>query len=188
MTEPTAKPPRRQPKRTKGDKGGFAKIPYDPAVLLKLWHELGNEPTVAKLHKKLLESGMDVSFAWVEKVVARHKIVALGAMQGLDDKTALLNVSAIKSFLTSIGKDVNPHDLLQGLQVRTITVIHDHLNLKDVAKIDPAWLGKMMEAYKLMGEEVLRDYQKRVQAGEKVELPVAKVDDEKVTPFTSRRK
>lgn len=188
MTEEKPSAPRKGPKRTRGDKGKIEEIKYDPAVLLAMWRNLGDNPTTDKLHKALNESGLQCSSAWVRHKVTKHNIVALGAMVGLEDETILLHVKSIKTFLTSIGKDTDPNQLLLGLQVRTMTVIHNHLNAKDVAKVDPKWLKDMMDAYKAMGEEVTRSYQKRVQAGESLPLPESKPEeDDKVRPFTRRK-
>lgn len=163
-------------------------IQYDPAHLLRVWSSLPPPPTVDALHKALVAGGLQCSKSWVKKKVAEHHIVALARSGTVKEDESMVTIRAVRKLLEDIGKDMNPHAMLSGLQTRTVVLISDHLTEKAGKKADPEWLQAMMKFYKQLTDELMHTYQKRLEAGEKLPLPERKADaDEVVTPFTKRK-
>ena len=82
-----------------------------------------------------------------------------------------------------MGSTYNPLYALQGIQSRIVSVMAVRLPTSD----DTQYFLGMAQFYKLMTEELMRNYQYRVQSGEIV--PPARTSElrsETVTPFTKR--
>lgn len=181
-TEAAEEPKKRKAKREHGDKGRYATVEYDPVMLLETWRALGKKPSVERLHAQLVKKGLDVSLSWARNKVHKHNIVALGGMAILGNDAQLLNVKSVRMFLETVGKDMDPHDMLRGLQTRTLVSLSMQLDQKDH---NVERLQGMMKFYGQLTDELTSTYQKRIAAGEHLPLPQKKVEEkeEVVTPF-----
>lgn len=162
-------------------------LKYDAADFVRIWRTLTKPPTAEKLHKALQATGFKCSLSWVKKKVAQHHIVALARTANIEDDQSMLSIKAVRLFLETIGKDMNPHAMLSGLQTRTIVLINDHLSEVTGDKAKPEWLHDMMKFYRQLTDELMQTYQKRLEAGDKLPLPEQKAEpDEKVVSWRKK--
>lgn len=141
------------------------------------------EVSAKMVHGALLAKGIKASYNWVNQRLAkwdfpRKRAMALAGTSHPAD----FDETKIRNYLEKLGKSFNPAETLAGVQTRILAVISSKM-----INEPPQQLQEYMKLYGMMTDELKRNYQKRLETGEIIDLPKAKVDDEsKVTPFKKR--
>lgn len=176
----TSIPPKKQGK-------GFAGGPPIDCSQEQLWDIYmsipGNQPIPTAVHKILLDKGIKCSLQWVKWRIhgwdfPRKRAFALAATS----HPVEFDEAKIRVYLEKMGRSFNPAETIGGVQLRILAIISSKM-----VNESPQVLQEFMKLYAMMTDELKRNYQKRLEDGDIINLPKAKTDDPStVTPFKKR--
>lgn len=153
--------------------------------LWEIYVNIENPVTIPKMMDVLAQRNVTCSDEWVRIQIKKW---------GFEPKKRFMfatladpskfNEKQVRDYLITIGKDVNPVDMLKGLQTRILSVVAQQLPVRE----DPEYFKGMAEFYTMVTNEMMRTYQHKIANGEDMPLALQPKPEppEKITPFKKR--